>query len=94
MVHLKRSFDAVTSLADFYGFIGKEENSADELEHLIRSNIEKRIGWLGDKVVPYLQRHEFEGLLFSDVGAFSVVPEISPQVVRVLGEMSVALQQA
>ena len=87
MVHLKRSFDAVTSLVDFYGFIGKEENSAEELERLIRSNIEERIGWLGDKVVPYVQRHEFEGLLFSDVGAFSVVPDISPQVVRVFGEI-------
>ncbi len=84
MVHLKHQFDAVTSLVDFYGFRGKGEHSADELECLIRRNIEERIGPQGDKAMPYVQRHEFESLLFSDVDAFSVLPDISPRIVRAL----------
>ena len=31
------------------------------------------MGWQR-KVIPYVQKHEFEGLLFSDVSAFSVMP--------------------
>ncbi len=69
MVHLSWSFDAVTSLVDFYGFRGKGERTVDELEeHLgqeIRRNVPNR-----KTVIPYVQKHEFEGLLFSDVTAF------------------------
>ena len=84
MAQLKRSFDAVTTLVDFYGFRGKEQRSADELEQMMRKDVEERTGWQGDRLMPYVQLHEFEGLLFSDVNAFAVLPDIPPQAVRAL----------
>ena len=87
MVHLKHSYAAVTTLVDLYGFRGKERRSADELEQVIRSGVEDRTGWQGDRVMPYVQRHEFEGLLFSDVRAFRVLPDIPSQAVRSLEDI-------
>lgn len=84
MVYLNHSYDAVTTLVDFYGFRGKGQLSACELEQMIRRGVEEKTGWLGDRVMPYVQRHEFEGLLFSDVRAFKVLPNIPPEAVRSL----------
>ncbi len=81
LAHLSKSFDAVTTLVDFYGFKAKERRSAGELEQALRADVEKIAGSLGDRLVPYVQRHEFESLLFSEVCAFSVLPGISPQAV-------------
>ena len=70
---LRAGFDAVTSLVDFYGFRGKGTMSPD---HLLRA-IRESIGQFDERFVfPYVQMHEFEGLLFSDVDAFeSVFPD-------------------
>ena len=84
MVHLRRSYDAVTSLVDFYGFRGKEQRSADELEDVIRGGVEEKTGWQGDRVMPYVQRHEFEGLLFSDVRAFAILDDLPLRAVHLL----------
>ena len=72
MVCLLHSFDAVTSLVDFYGFRNKGNRSIDDLEAHLRRKIAKKTGSDRDTrmVVPYLQRHEFEGLLFSNVEVF------------------------
>ena len=35
MVHLRRSFDAVTSLVDFYGFRDKEDRTVEALEEYL-----------------------------------------------------------
>ena len=72
MSHLAWSFDAVTSLVDYYGFRGKGNLTADQLEQRVTVQLRKRLGkrWSEDRVIPYVQRHEFEGLLFSDVSAF------------------------
>ena len=70
MRHLRNSFDAVTSLVDFYGFRGKRGMSPDDLIRAIR---ETTGGPGGGSVFPYVQVHEFEGLLFSDVDAFESV---------------------
>lgn len=69
MIYLRRSFDAVTSLVDFYGFRRKGNKTVDELEETLR----QKLGHLShpQKVFPYIQQHEFEGLLFSDVSIFS-----------------------
>ena len=72
---LQYSFDAVTSLVDFYGFKGKKEMSPDTLVQAIANNIEQ----LDErKIFPYVQVHEFEGLLFSDVNAFKSVLDNAP----------------
>ena len=69
------NFDRVTSLVDFYGFRDKDTASPDELEGRIHRAIDERIkrSWDESMVFPYVQRHEFEGLLFSEVSAFGEV---------------------
>ena len=75
MVNLMRSFDAVTSLVDFYGVKGKGDRTVDELTELVGGRVRKRTSKREDRILPYIQMHEFEGLLFSDVDAFPEVEE-------------------
>ena len=67
MSELYRSFDAVTSLVDFYGFERKGDATVEELEAKILGRVREKIGsgWDERKVLPYVQRHEFEALLFA-----------------------------
>ena len=85
MAKLYWSFDAVTSLVDFYGFRDKADRSVERLErHLlkeVRDRIHRRREWDETKVFPYVQRHEFEGLLFSDVNAFPSVMDVPEESV-------------
>ena len=87
MNRLLDSFDAVTSLVDFYGFRHKGDKTVNELEKDLTRQIRKKLGhpWYPDKVLPYVQQHEFESLLFSDVSAFAKaidVPEKSVEELR------------
>ena len=83
MTHLRRSFDVVTSLVDFYGFRGRGGGTVEELE-------ERLIRGIGgapvhrENALPYVQKYEFEGLLFSDVTAFRTVTGVSEQCIDVL----------
>jgi hypothetical protein len=63
LTHLAKSFDKVTTLYDFYGFRGKAggENKAS-LEDKI---IDCVAAPLREKIIPYVQMYEFEGILFS-----------------------------
>lgn len=72
MAHLLRSFDAVTSLVDFYGFRRKGEATVEELESQVGTAVAAKAGARFGRrpVLPYVQRHEFEALLFSDVTQF------------------------
>lgn len=84
MVHLCHSFDAVTSLVDYYGFRGKKDKTVEDLEEDLSIRIEARVRGRC-AVFPYVQRHEFEGLLFSDVGVFgemAVFPDASVAALR------------
>lgn len=74
MIKLTRSFDCVTFLVDYYGFRGKGNDSPDELEARISSQIASlsRVH-LASVACPYVQVHEFEGLLFSNVNVFAHV---------------------
>ncbi len=73
MASLYGSFDAVTSLVDFYGFRDKGGRNVLDLETHLRVEVGNRIGgsWNETRVFPYVQQYEFEGLLFADVEAFS-----------------------
>ena len=73
MAKLVWSFDFVTSLVDFYGFRGKGSVTVEELEERIGEEVDRKIArnWDQSRLIPYVQRHEFEGLLFSDVSAFA-----------------------
>ena len=70
---LFRSFDCVTSFVDFYGFRDKGDLNVEQLEQEVEQAAQSRIGRRYDasRVVVYVQRHEFEGLLFSDVDGFA-----------------------
>ena len=72
MARLYYSFDAVTSLVDFYGFRDKGDRAVGDLERDLLDEVAARVGrgWDARRVVPYVQRHEFEGLLFSNVEVF------------------------
>ena len=69
------SFDAVTSLVDFYGFRGKGEATVRALEEQVGDQTRARIGRdrAALRVFPYVQKHEFEALLFADAAAFSAI---------------------
>ena len=86
MGHLYWSFDFVTSLVDFYGFRDKGKMTIDELEERLIQGIQAKIhhGWDQRKVIAYVQRHEFEGLLFSDVTAFETLIGASNQSIAQL----------
>ncbi len=61
--NLARSFDKVTTLYDFYGFRGKDAaESKETLEQKIMNCVAAP---LRDRIIPYVQMYEFEGLLFS-----------------------------
>ena len=84
MSHLCYSFDAVTSLVDFYGFKGKGDATNDELQEAVRHGVESKTGRNGIRIIPYVQRYEFESLLFSDICAFPATIEISPEAIETL----------
>ena len=73
MATLSHTFDAVSSLVDFYGFREKENYNVEDLVEMVRRGVEERASGRGDRIIPYIQMHEFEGLLFSDAKAFSSV---------------------
>jgi len=53
------SYDAVTTFYDFYGFSKRDTDSVDELEEQLYNLINN------PKFIPYIQKYEFETLLFS-----------------------------
>ena len=84
---LYSSFDAVTSLVDFYGFRGREDReTVDALENRLGEALRRAIRKCDSRrVIPYVQQYEFETLLFSDVDAFAaVLPGVSDEVVPAL----------
>lgn len=80
------NFDRVTSLVDFYGFGGKERQTVDELETSIANAIAARIhtNWDASRVIPYVQKHEFEALLFSNVASFCMLIGVSDPIIQLL----------
>ena len=83
MVDLHWNSDAVTSLVDFYGFRDKGNRTVEELEEHLSARIERRISD-ARRVFPYVQKHEFEALLFSDVAAFKAIGPEADRAVETL----------
>ena len=86
MAKLQWDFDRVTSLVDFYGFRDKGTDTPEQLEQRISRQVDLEVkrSWDQSKVFPYIQRHEFESLLFSDVAAFADVINAPEEVVAEL----------
>lgn len=94
MTHLLRSFDAVTCLVDFYGFRKKGPATVEELEDQVRSTVARR-AWARRRVrsvLPYIQRHEFEALLFSDVACFGILENVPDRTVEALRRIRVRFE--
>lgn len=72
MLRWQSNFDAVTSMVDFYGFRGKGDRTIEVLEEHVAQEVAVRAP-RARHLFPYVQAHEFEGLLFSDVTAFRVL---------------------
>lgn len=89
MIYLLRSFDAVTTLVDFYGFRKKGKATVEELEAEIRKAIGRRVRRpeRAKNLIPYIQLHEFEALLFSEVSRFGDLKDVPDGVVEVLSRV-------
>ena len=87
MADMYGRFDTVTSLVDFYGFRHKGDAAVDALEEDVKRAVRSHIhrAWDERKVIPYVQKHEFEALLFADVQAFSAI-HMSPHGIERLAE--------
>ncbi len=85
MSGLLHSSDQVTSLVDFYGFQRSNAATPGELEVSIDTEINKTTtGSWSQRAFSYVQQYEFEGLLFSDVTAFAVLPGLTDSTVSAL----------
>lgn len=78
MANLFWSFDCVSSFVDFYGFRDKGQLSVEELQTELFEAVSTKVqrSFNHSRVIPYVQRHEFEGLLFSKVECFRNVPDL------------------
>lgn len=72
MAHEYYHFDAVTCFVDFYGFQGAAGLSKQDIEQQIQEGLSDK-GLSTRKTLPYVQRYEFEALLFSNIERFEYV---------------------
>lgn len=86
---LSYNFDAVTTLVDYYGFRKRGDISVEQLEEKIRQMAFKKIrsDVSQHKLFPYVQKYEFEGLLFSDVDVFDELPDATPDLLQRLNDV-------
>jgi len=83
MSHEYHAADRLTTLVDFYGFQDADGRSKEALEQAIVDGVAARTTGFDPRFVrPYVQMHEFEGLLFSDVEQFQYVLDGWDAVVR------------
>ena len=94
MARLYHPFDAVTCLVDLYGFRGRGDRNADGLEKAVYDTVARRVQYQWDerRVLPYVQQHEFEGLLFSDVSVFSRLAGGHDDAITALGAVRAHFQ--
>jgi hypothetical protein len=72
--HQCRETDRITTLIDFYGFKDRGNRNCEQLEQAIRVGVEQKTTDYDPRfVLPYVQMHEFESLLFSDIDQFKLV---------------------
>lgn len=72
--HQYRETRRLTTLVDYYGFQDAGGRTRAELEQDILTHVTKHAPDIDTRFIhPYVQMHEFEGLLFSDVEQFQYV---------------------
>lgn len=71
MSHEYNACDRITSLVDFYGFKDRDGRSRPAIEAEILQRVQACTTRFDPRfVLPYVQMHEFEGLLFSNTEEF------------------------
>jgi len=76
MSHQYHQTDRITTLVDFYGFQDRQGRSRAQLEADIGAEVAARTTGHDPRfVLPYVQMHEFEALLFTDPQAFEWVED-------------------
>jgi hypothetical protein len=77
--HLRHEYhnsDRLTTLLDFYGFQHAQGRTRAQLEADILTQVAQAIADFNpQRVLPYVQMHEFEALLFSNVEQFQYVQD-------------------
>lgn len=72
--HQYHEADRITTLVDYYGFQDRNGRSRAEIEAAVLAGAQTATtGFDARFVLPYVQMHEFEGLLFSDAEQFQYV---------------------
>ena len=76
--HISREYhnsDFITTLVDYYGFKNANGRLKAQLEQDILNEAQTHIGqrFQAYRVRPYVQMHEFEALLFSDISKFALL---------------------
>ena len=76
--HIRNEYDNVrfiTTLVDYYGFKNIKGRSKAQLEQAILNEAQTLItrNFKPHYVLPYVQMHEFEALLFSDISKFKLL---------------------
>jgi hypothetical protein len=72
--HQYHEADRITTLVDYYGFQDRAGRTRAGLEQAILDALRHHTPRVDARyVLPYVQMHEFEGLLFSDVEQFQLV---------------------
>ena len=72
MSNLSWNFDSVTSFVDYYGFKDRRNESPESLQAAIDDKTRRRIRrkYNHSRIFSYVQKYEFEGLLFSETESF------------------------
>jgi len=65
LIKILPNFDYVTTFYDLYGFDIEGQYTADELEIKIHERLDNN-----QKLIPYIQKYEFETLLFSEASYY------------------------
>ncbi len=73
MRHQYHETDRITTFVDYYGFQDAEGRTASQLENAIVEGLSADVNIERRFILSYVQLHEFEALLFSDVGKFEYV---------------------
>lgn len=83
------NFDFITTLLDFYGFERKAGRSRAEIETAILDGVRLLliVGTDLGHVLPYVQMHEFEALLFSDTTKFEIHLDWTPKASESLDQI-------
>ena len=73
MRHQYHEVDRITTFVDFYGFQDANGRTAAQLENAITDGLSAEVNIEPRFILSYVQLHEFEALLFSDVDKFEYV---------------------